>query len=125
MTQILLPINPKYANNILLGTKKYEYRKNKCKDTVDKIILYATAPVKKIIGSVEVIDILEDNITTLWEKTKTESGITKEEFDKYFKGKDTAVAYKLGTTKTYQPQKNLIDFGIKFTPQSFIYINKR
>ena len=42
MCQMLLSINPEYVESILNGTKLYEYRKFKCRDDVDKIIIYAT-----------------------------------------------------------------------------------
>ena len=47
---IVLPIKPEYADKILNGQKKYEYRKNICTDNIEKIYVYATSPVKAIIG---------------------------------------------------------------------------
>ena len=46
MCQMLLSINPEYVASILQGKKLYEYRKFRCRDDVDKIIIYATAPYK-------------------------------------------------------------------------------
>ena len=45
MSQMLLSINPEHVENILLGTKRFEFRKVRCKYEVSKIIIYATAPV--------------------------------------------------------------------------------
>ena len=60
---ILISIKPEYASKILDGIKKYEYRTTKAKN-VNKMIIYATSPVKKVIGEAEVKNILEDiNIT--------------------------------------------------------------
>ena len=47
MCSILLSINPEYAEKIMDGSKKFEFRKRKCKRRVDKIIIYSTSPVKK------------------------------------------------------------------------------
>lgn len=59
--KVLMPIKPKYANQILDGTKKFEYRKSKIrKETVRSVIIYATVPVKKVIGEAEIVDIIED-----------------------------------------------------------------
>ena len=49
MCTILLPIKPEYVNKIIEKTKLYEYRKNKCKKKVDKIVIYSTSPVKKLL----------------------------------------------------------------------------
>ena len=58
----------------------------------------------------------------LWAITKDESGISKEFFDEYFAGRETAYAYKLGKIKVYDEPKTLMDYGIKAAPQSFVYI---
>ena len=50
MCKILLSINPEHVENILDGTKKYEYRKKSCKKDIDRIVIYSTHPVKKVVG---------------------------------------------------------------------------
>ena len=57
MSKILIPIKPEYVDKILSGNKKYEYRKIKPKRKVDKMIIYSTYPIMKVVGEVEVIDI--------------------------------------------------------------------
>ena len=52
MRKILISIKPKYVQDILLGKKLYEYRKRLPSD-VDAAIIYATAPVKKIVGEIK------------------------------------------------------------------------
>ena len=42
MCAILLSINPVHVENIMNGTKGYEFRKKACKRPVDKIIIYST-----------------------------------------------------------------------------------
>lgn len=122
--KVLMPIKPKYANQILDGTKKFEYRKSKIrKDNVHSIIIYATAPVKKVIGEVEIVDFLEDTPENIWNQTHEHGGIAKEDYDKYFKGKDTAVAYALGTPKRYSKEKSLAKFDICYYPQSYVYVS--
>ena len=36
--------------NILNGTKKYEFRKKACKRHVDKILIYSTNPIMRVVG---------------------------------------------------------------------------
>ena len=77
MCQILLSIKPKYVEHILSGDKRYEYRKQRCKRAVDKILIYSTHPVKKIVAEVSVSSIVENSPREVWELTKEFSGIAK------------------------------------------------
>lgn len=122
MSKILLSINPEHVQNILSGSKKYEFRKVKCKENVQKILIYATHPIMKVVGEVDVLKIIEERPERVWEQTADFSGITREFFDKYFENKEKAIAYQLGEVRKYKSPKKLIDFGISFAPQSFIYI---
>lgn len=121
MSTILLSIKPEYANKIMEGTKKYEFRKHLAQSNVQKIIIYSTAPEKKIIGEVEVLGTLSMKKTPLWEKTKSAAGISRKKYREYFDGCIIAHAYLLGQAVKYEVSKELIDFGIDFPPQSFVY----
>lgn len=123
MSKILIPIKSEYADKILSGSKKYEYRKIKPKRKVDKMIIYSTYPIMKVVGEVEVIGIIEDNIHNLWESTNQYSGISKDKFYKYFNKRDVGYAYKLGKVIKYDKPKELFEIGINYVPQSFIYID--
>lgn len=90
MCQMLLSINPQYVASILSGEKLYEYRKFRCRDDVEKIIIYKTAPQKQVVGEVDIADIVEDAVDVVWERTKEFSGITHNFFMEYYKGKDTS-----------------------------------
>ena len=107
MCQMLLSINPEYVESILEGKKLYEYRKFRCRDDVDKIIIYATAPQKQVVGEAEIADIVEDDLLTVWRLTKEHSGITYNFFRKYYKGKKTAVAYHLKNLIIYDEPRTL------------------
>ncbi len=120
--KILISINPEHVDNIIKGIKKYEYRKIAAKQDISSIIIYETTPVKRVVAEAEIIDVLEFPPEELWEITKYESGINKKFFDKYFKDRKVAYAYKLGEIKVYDEPKLLIDYGIKAAPQSFIYL---
>lgn len=122
MCRMLLSINPEHVTNIFLGTKTYEFRKKLCKRKVDKIVIYATCPIKRVVGEVEVLDVIEMKKEELWGITEEYSGITKEFFDQYYNGRDTAVAYKLGEVVEYNEPQELIDLGIRMAPQSYMYL---
>lgn len=122
MCTILLPIKPEYSKKIIEKTKMYEYRKRACKRKVDKIIIYSTAPIKKVIAEVEVVDILLNDPKTLWKLTKNLAGISKDKYKKYYKNTKTAIAYKLGSVKVYDSPKELKELGINYYPQSYVYL---
>jgi predicted transcriptional regulator len=122
MCKILLSINPEHVENIFNGNKKYEYRKIKCKEKVDKIIIYSTAPIMQVVGEAEVKKILEDTPEEIWKITQNESGINLEFFKKYYKGRKKAIAYQLTSIIKYEHPKTLKDYGLKMAPQSFIYV---
>lgn len=124
MRTILLSIKPEYVEKIFNGTKQYEYRKTKCKEKVEKIIIYSTAPVMQVVGEAEVEEIVEGELEKVWNKTKDHSGTTYEFFSEYYKGKNKAVAYKLKNIKKYEEAKSLKSFGIEVAPQSFVYVEK-
>ena len=124
MCRILMPINPEYVEEILAGRKKYEYRKIRAKrNNIDKMIIYSTSPIMKVVAEVDIKEILEDKPEVLWEMTKNESGISKDFYNRYYKNRNIAIAYKLGTITIYDKPKSLNDIGIDYIPQSFVYLD--
>lgn len=121
MKKIIISINPEHVNNIINGTKKYEYRTKAAKKDVNKLIIYETMPVKKVVAEAEIVEVLALEPNALWEETKDYSGITKKFFDEYFKNRKVAYAYKLGKIKVYDEPKSLNEFGLRTAPQSFAY----
>lgn len=122
MCKILLSINPEHVKNIFNGKKFFEYRKKSCKREVDKIVIYTTYPIKKVVGEVEVLEVIKMKKDELWANTKEYSGITKDFFDEYYKNNDIAIAYKLGRVIKYKNPKTLKEIGVNVAPQSYIYL---
>ena len=121
MKKILLSINPQHVEKIINGIKKFEYRTRVAKEDIKAILVYCTYPTKKVVAEVKIKNILCDTPDKLWEKTKEYSGIDKTFYDKYFNGHSIAYAYELGEVIEYVSPKELIEFGCKYAPQSFIY----
>jgi predicted transcriptional regulator len=119
---MLLSINPQHVENILNGEKRFEFRKVRCRADVDNIVIYATSPVMQIVGEADVVEIIQDSLDAVWEITSKHAGINRHLYDEYYRGKDKAVAYKLGKVKRYKRPLQLSDFGIGSAPQSFVYI---
>ena len=122
MCQMLLSINPEYVDRILRGEKEYEYRKFRCRSDVDKIIIDATAPQKRVVAEADISEIIEDDVLSVWQQTKERSGVSYPFFRKYYKGKKTAVAYHLKNLNVYDVPMTLRDIGVSNAPQSYCYL---
>ena len=116
----ILSIKPQYVEEIMAGTKKYEYRKSVFKRPVNKVYIYASAPVSKIVGEFEVAQILESTPTLVWQQTKEFSGIKKAWFDQYYAGRGTAYAICIKNLRIYSTPRRLSCPA----PQSFCYTDK-
>lgn len=122
MKAILLSIKPEYVERILSGQKKFEYRKRLAKTESSIILIYSTSPVMKIVAKAEVVSTICEAPSTLWEKTKTQAGISRNKYREYFHGCKTAYAYQLGQILIFDTPKSLSDYNISLAPQSFAYV---
>lgn len=123
MYRILLSIEPRFVERILNGSKKFEFRKIRCKKEVSKILIYSTSPVMKVVAEADVSEILIADPEEIWKQTQAQSGITKQFFDSYYTGKKEAVAYHLENVRQFSEPKELGDFGLTVAPQSFAYVD--
>ena len=122
MSRMLLSIKPEYVNKIISGQKKYEFRKFHCREGIDTIVVYATAPVKKVVGEVSLVDIIEGDVEHVWRKTRDFGGILEKDYKAYYEGRRVAIAYQLGKVTLYDEPMELKDLGLDYVPQSFAYI---
>ena len=122
---VILSIRPKFCQLIFDGQKKYEYRKRVfTRSDVDKVYIYATKPICRIVGYFTIAAMIEDSPNVMWQMTHEGSGITKEYFDAYFKNCDMAHAIKIGEVvkldSSIDPKEVIKDFH---APQNFMYVD--
>ena len=121
--KVLLSIKPEFALKIFNGSKRYEYRRAIFKDQeISTVIVYASDPVKQIIGEFEIEDILYDKPQALWVKTKNHAGISEKRFFEYFINKSKGYAIKVKATRMYDDPLPLKSFMVSSPPQSFMYL---
>ena len=120
-----MSIKPQYVEKIRRGEKKFEFRRVLPKhQEVDTIIVYASKPVGKVVGEMIVGDFLTYPTEKLWEWTKDEAGITREEFYNYFQGKTNAHAIEIKSYRDYeQPIPLDVLLPSRVPPQSYCYLN--
>lgn len=123
--KVLLSIKPEFAEKILNGTKKFEFRKNVFKrEGIKKVVIYSTMPVGKVVGEFEINEIIQETPELLWNKTKDFSGISREFFDDYYIGKENAVAIGVGEITEYDTPLCLSTLGKNIVaPQSYRYLS--
>jgi len=121
--KVLLSIKPEFAHKIFAGTKRYEYRKTIFRQKVTTVVVYASSPVRKVIGEFEIDDILHDEIEALWDTTKSFSGITQDSFFAYFQARESGYAIKIKRCTLYDHPVELRSVYGSNPPQSFAYIN--
>jgi len=121
--KVLLSIKPEFALKIFNGSKRYEYRRAIFKNPkVSIVIVYASDPIKRIIGEFEIEDILHDELQVLWVKTKNHAGISERRFFEYFTNKSKGYAIKVKATSMYDAPLPLNSFMVSSPPQSFMYL---
>lgn len=128
---LIISVKPEYAIKILRGEKTIELRKCAPKKVGKNgyLLMYVTAPIKEIWGIYKIENIIKENPNTLWENFGDKTGITKEEFNEYYKENEKAFGIQI------QEVKNLFENSIKLDnlknlipgfmpPQTYSYIDK-
>jgi predicted transcriptional regulator len=121
--KVLLSMKPQFAEMIFSGIKKYEFRRSLWKHCdVKTIVVYASSPVRKVMGEFEIEAIIYDELVALWEQTKAYAGINEDFFYKYFSNKKYGYAIAIkNVTKYRKPLCLHEDFHVA-PPQSFMYL---
>ena len=88
---LLLSIKPRFADAIFSRAKRVELRRVKPRvGPGDLVLVYVTSPRCALEGAFEVERVSAESPQTLWKHVHANAGVTKEEFDEYFAGRDTA-----------------------------------
>lgn len=123
----LLSIKPEYGEKILIGEKRYEFRRTMFSDpsSVEYVILYSSSPLQRVIGAFSFSRVIQDTPEDLWSSFGEESGIeTRQQFLDYFSGTKTGYAIEISDVVVLDDPvdpRNLID---DFSPPvSFEYVN--
>lgn len=81
---ILISIKPKYVTLIKQSIKKVELRRKFRTDTIDKIYIYESSPTKLITSYFIPSKIIRLEINNLFDMTSKISGISENQFRRYF-----------------------------------------
>lgn len=89
---LFIAVKPQYANKLISGQKNIELRKMKPHiKQGDYVIIYASSPVKAVIGFGKVKEIIEKTPIDMWSDYSDRLGVTWQEFNLYYEGYNRAI----------------------------------
>lgn len=122
---VLLSIKPKYANAILAGEKKVEFRKLTFKQKIERVYIYSSSPEQRITGYFTIENIVSDTPEELWRRFKEVGSISESDFFEYFANKEVGYSIRI---KSFNKFKKSIDpkevFKNFVAPQSYMYCDR-
>lgn len=122
-TIALFAIHPEFAERILSGQKKVEFRKRRPKENISHVLVYATSPLKKVLGYFHIEHVDEGSPDEIWSRYGHIGGIEESAFDAYFADSDVSVAIVIKEAKSFDEPVGLECLnGPKAPPQSFQYL---
>lgn len=88
---LLMSLRPRFAQAILDGTKTVELRRSRvAAPPGTPILLYASTPVRSVLGTATLHNVDTDTPGRLWRRHRTRLGLSLEEFNNYLTGVTTA-----------------------------------
>jgi predicted transcriptional regulator len=122
----LLSIHPAYAEAILDGRKRVEFRRTRLARDVSIVVVYATQPLGEVIGWFEVDRIVEGTPNSLWRHYSSCAGIDRASYLAYFEKATRAFGITVRkAVRLEQPMKlSELEPNLR-PPQSYQYLPSR
>lgn len=118
-----MSIHPRHAEKLLEGSKQVELRKTAFSGDVSRVVVYATAPTRAVVGWLEVEAIEQHSPTRVWQLFGSIAGISRREFRGYYKGHRRAVAIRVREPRRLNVPVPLRQLDADLTaPQSYRYL---
>lgn len=126
---LLLSIRPSFADKILDGIKKVEFRRRHPRQIKigSTVLIYASSPTCALIGFAVVYAIDEASPKEVWDKYREVAGIDHCQFRDYFAACGRAIAIRLRKPVRLDSAISLNDLRGKWPgfhpPQQFAYVS--
>jgi predicted transcriptional regulator len=120
---VVMSVHPRFAEAIMDGRKKVEFRKRPLADDVTVVWVYATSPIQRIIGYFEVDSTLTAEPPDLWREFAGVGCIERADFDRYYEGSATGAGITIRRAVRLAVPIHIADLlpsGIP--PQSYAYV---
>jgi predicted transcriptional regulator/DNA-binding XRE family transcriptional regulator len=123
---VVLSVRPRYSEKIIQGKKTVELRRrfpvSAPRGTIAYI--YSTSPVRAMVGSAEIEDVVRLPVGDIWRKFGKMAHIDRKNFDNYFSGLKDGYALKFANARPFTRPVDLSELRERFgfePPQSFLY----
>lgn len=124
---VVISLRPRFAEAILSGRKTVELRRHRMAAPLGTLlIIYCSAPVMAVVGTVLLHDRDTDTPGALWKRYRDHMGLTRAEFREYLSGLAVATALTLRDAQRLSvplPLQVLRQDGLFQPPQSFRYLS--
>lgn len=121
---LLISVHPRFAEEILSGRKRVEFRRKRPGRRLDYLVIYATAPQKVIVCFAEVKEVDKGKPIRIWQRYAKVSGIDRASFLKYCGDQPSACAISLGRVYSLRdPQPISFVDEAQTPPQGFRYVS--
>ena len=125
MRVLLMSIKPTFSDRIFNGEKRFELRRTAVRLAEgDIVVVYASSPVKAIVGAFTVSGVKRGTVRQMWMHHGCDFGVSHDEYISYFDGADEAYAIKVGDRIQVTPV-SLDALRLRYEgfrpPQSFMY----
>jgi predicted transcriptional regulator len=122
----VLSIRPHYTSKIMEGKKTVELRRRFPLTAHPGTIayIYSTSPVRAMVGSAEITDVIKLPIAQIWKKYGKSASIERSDFDTYFDGLHEGFALRFINARPFPRPLELSELRERFgfaPPQSFLY----
>lgn len=119
----LLSVHPQHAEAILDGRKTVELRRSFPIAEITHIVVYATSPVRRIVGWFSVAGVQSASPQEIWNDHGASTAVGYDDFQEYFRGSNQAVAILVGTCHRLVEPLGLDNLPSNSRPpQSFRYL---
>lgn len=126
---VLMAIKPQYIEAIFDWRKLFEYRRvaPDHKAMHRGVYLYASSPVKMVVGFFMPGNIYEGTPEEIWKKTGKKGGMSKADFMDYAtRGGNTRVtAIEIMAAVRLAAEVPLSHYGVERAPQNYCYIHPK
>lgn len=126
---MLLSIRPRFVEQILAGTKTIELRRSRpAVESGQAVAIYSTLPAGAIVAIARVVRVIEERTNEFWRDYRSYAGVSRIEYDEYFRGRDTAVGIELADVTPLDLPIGLEQMrrrGVANAPQQWHFLDRR
>ncbi len=119
----LFSIKPQYAEALMEGRKRVEFRRLPLPQDVERVVVYSTSPVQQVVGSFRVATVEQMSPVAAWDTYAECGGIEQDPFFSYYAGAESAfVIHAKDPVRAPQPFPLADLHDALRPPQSYLYL---